>query len=1029
MDPPAHHPNYSHTNVEEEEYLVASIAATTGTTTASTGRDAPSATTTTRSLGATQSSAITFNLALDDSDEEGQEEEEDGTSTVATGTVAVVTGDEHVNVQDHQEQQQRLQEEEQAEMDRMNKNYGATTTGTSVPPLAMTTLSRRSTGFTNTSSPRVASVTASSATGTSPRASSIGGARTIGAINGSVSTLQVVEPSCIVLAHQNSSGLRNSANTSNNANANTSTNTSASANSSVSGSASTPSGGSSGNTANGMNFTASASGEGGGTVVSNLTCATPNVSTPPTAFATAAHTSTRPSKMGMGLATPSCIQTATARAVSEPPNHHQNPNRRSTTNTTMTAQTSNVARRATGVAAAAQAEQDLIAAKYQVIQDCTAKEAANSPPLVRAVQVQHHREGLYANTTGQNNSMSYIGGLGEDSNHGDSNNHSKSKEMSVQDYANSNHVRTPFSSADLAKNPNLTPIVHRMPHTTIVASQGDSTNPTTVVEQREPKDEEAYMNGAASAPGIVQSCVTHPSIRHHDCGQSEQTSTLGPTQTNNTTNTIKDGSASAALDATERTSASRHKDDIFQDDQSNTNTNQSDIEEKQRSKIILGTSVGCCLLLTLVVIVVAVLMTTGGTQDGSSNNANNSNNTGAPPPPITTVPVSTITQAPTTMEIPPQVLEMLFPPTAAPIASESITVPTSMPTTSTAAEATTTSPSFSSVATTADESVPTEDSAGVTTSAPVPQFDWLPDYTLSALETDTTWTSPQALALEWLSDHPDLVTLESWRQQQLFAMVTFYYAMNGNTLWGTLATNSYLDYTIPECQWGEKFGNQCSDEGKLTQLSLDDLELTLASGASSLLGNLPAEMALLTDLEALEVERNAWRHPAATALPAELSSLKSLTDISFNENQLYGPLPLFSGATGFTGVRGLDLSLNEITGPLPPGMLLSLKGLENLNLRSNQITGSLPTEIGMLSNLQHLTLYENKFTGTLPSELGLLTRLESLTIYSNSFSGTIPVKVCQLLTSSQALNIDGALVCPVECACGRSERHLRGLLD
>ena len=55
-------------------------------------------------------------------------------------------------------------------------------------------------------------------------------------------------------------------------------------------------------------------------------------------------------------------------------------------------------------------------------------------------------------------------------------------------------------------------------------------------------------------------------------------------------------------------------------------------------------------------------------------------------------------------------------------------------------------------------------------------WDELPDYTLINLGNSST---PQYKAWQWLDRHPDLSDMPLWRQKQLFALVCFFYAMEG----------------------------------------------------------------------------------------------------------------------------------------------------------------------------------------------------------------------------------------------------------
>ena len=72
----------------------------------------------------------------------------------------------------------------------------------------------------------------------------------------------------------------------------------------------------------------------------------------------------------------------------------------------------------------------------------------------------------------------------------------------------------------------------------------------------------------------------------------------------------------------------------------------------------------------------------------------------------------------------------------------------------------------------------------------------MPSYTVEALQNPV---SPQSAAYEWLLGHPDLDSMEEWRQQQLFALATFYYSFNGRA-WDSNEGQNWLDYNVEECE-------------------------------------------------------------------------------------------------------------------------------------------------------------------------------------------------------------------------------------
>lgn len=131
------------------------------------------------------------------------------------------------------------------------------------------------------------------------------------------------------------------------------------------------------------------------------------------------------------------------------------------------------------------------------------------------------------------------------------------------------------------------------------------------------------------------------------------------------------------------------------------------------------------------------------------------------------------------------------------------------------------------------------------------------------------------------------------------------------------------------------------------------------------------------------------------------------------------------------GVAGLDLALNNATGPWPASALAGLSSsLAYLNFRGNSLqgqlpasigdlkqlsvlfidntglSGSLPAGLGQLLNLTQLSAANNRFTGPIPAGLATLQRLQRLTLYSNQLTGTFPAKLLAL-PQLQQLDVSG----------------------
>ncbi|EPS64024.1 hypothetical protein M569_10757, partial [Genlisea aurea] len=114
--------------------------------------------------------------------------------------------------------------------------------------------------------------------------------------------------------------------------------------------------------------------------------------------------------------------------------------------------------------------------------------------------------------------------------------------------------------------------------------------------------------------------------------------------------------------------------------------------------------------------------------------------------------------------------------------------------------------------------------------------------------------------------------------------------------------------------------------------------------------------------------------------------------------------------SNFRNLKHLDLSLNNIQGPIPeslppnvthlnlagnrlnqsiPYSLENLKHLHHLNLSHNCLCGSLGDVFKGLVNLKQMDLSFNNFTGDLPLSFTYLTNVTRLFLQSNQFTGSV----------------------------------------
>jgi Leucine-rich repeat (LRR) protein len=285
-------------------------------------------------------------------------------------------------------------------------------------------------------------------------------------------------------------------------------------------------------------------------------------------------------------------------------------------------------------------------------------------------------------------------------------------------------------------------------------------------------------------------------------------------------------------------------------------------------------------------------------------------------------------------------------------------------------------------------------------------------------------TSPQAKGWAWVQDHPDIQDMPEWRQLQLMALSTFYFATQGES-WGP-SLSGWLNYSLNECFWSNVQNVQCYG-ARYIYLGLFN---------TSLDGTIPAEISLLTNLEHLNFEGNHLKSYIPTeiglltalnlffasatyltgTIPTELGQLVQLRDLSisgssFTGSNLTGKLPTELGlltASTLLLIGDLNLQAGAI-----PSEIGNLKELTRLSLMGNGLTNSLPSELGMLTVLTSLTIRNNDFTGGIPSQLGSLTLLTELWLHSNGLTKVIPTEIGQLSGLKQLYLSDNELVGPL----------------
>ncbi len=192
-------------------------------------------------------------------------------------------------------------------------------------------------------------------------------------------------------------------------------------------------------------------------------------------------------------------------------------------------------------------------------------------------------------------------------------------------------------------------------------------------------------------------------------------------------------------------------------------------------------------------------------------------------------------------------------------------------------------------------------------------------------------------------------------------------------------------------QWVNKSGWDTGTEPPSIQALGQWHGLSVAEGAlvqikllhNNLVGNLPPDLANLTNLKTLWLDNNQL----TGTIPPELGNLQRMESLHLFKNDLTGVIPSELG--DLLQLESLLLSDNRLDGKIPPE-LGNLSHLTRLTLSNNQLSESIPPEFGKLKNLTALHLEGNRLTGKIPQEICNLSQLSELRMHENDFAGKLP---------------------------------------
>lgn len=143
-------------------------------------------------------------------------------------------------------------------------------------------------------------------------------------------------------------------------------------------------------------------------------------------------------------------------------------------------------------------------------------------------------------------------------------------------------------------------------------------------------------------------------------------------------------------------------------------------------------------------------------------------------------------------------------------------------------------------------------------------------------------------------------------------------------------------------------------------------------------GQIPSSIALLTNMESLELDVNYL----VGTIPSFIGELTKLTTCHLYDNSFDGSIP--SSIGGLTNLNYLRWEFNFLDGTIP-NALTKLGALHTIHLNSNNLVGTIPSMIGTMTRLREVILSDNFLSGTIPN-LSTLTKLIVLDLSSNKLT-------------------------------------------
>ncbi|CAK9150410.1 unnamed protein product [Ilex paraguariensis] len=210
-------------------------------------------------------------------------------------------------------------------------------------------------------------------------------------------------------------------------------------------------------------------------------------------------------------------------------------------------------------------------------------------------------------------------------------------------------------------------------------------------------------------------------------------------------------------------------------------------------------------------------------------------------------------------------------------------------------------------------------------------------------------------------------------------------------------------FQVPTLQTLDLYNNILL-QGSLPEFPQNGSLQTLVLGYTNFSGPLPYSIGNLGMLSTIELQSCSF----SGLVPNSMANLARLLYLDLSSNMFTGTIPSFRTSRNMTHI---DLSRNDLMGPIPFSHFKGLLDLEYIDLRFNSFNGSIPSSLFGLPSLQKLLLANNHFDG-LHADFSnaSVPHLDTLDLSSNNLRGPIPFSIFELrrlnvlLLSSNNLN-------------------------